>query len=234
MFANTLKWLIEAPDRRNAVGDAYRPFVTSATRPNVGTLGGHYRVAADRIGNVLRRHGIACSAGVTPPDSSARNAIARSSSDGSPSPDDTSSTICRNARSYASRLSSSARITSAHRLGSAQLSPSAQVRRGPLTDALLEVQGLTENAFLAPNVVGTLNVPRHGSFMHGRAEPAAFVELKLPAVALAAPDAQRQFVERATAIVLSRAGGRLTPAQGQVNVVHTVDGGWGHCRTTLR
>ncbi|WP_235557763.1 hypothetical protein [Burkholderia multivorans] len=93
---------------------------------------------------------------------------------------------------------------------------------------------MTENAFLAPNVVGTLNVPRHGSFMHGRAEPAAFVELKLPAVALAAPDAQRQFVERATAIVLSRAGGRLTPAQGQVNVVHTVDGGWGHCRTTLR
>ncbi|WP_254216125.1 hypothetical protein [Burkholderia multivorans] len=74
------------------------------------------------------------------------------------------------------------------------------MRRGPLTDALLEVQGLTENAFLAPNVVGTLNVPRHGSFMHGRAEPAAFVELKLPAVALAAPDAQRQFVERATAM----------------------------------
>ncbi|WP_231944120.1 Tautomerase enzyme [Burkholderia stabilis] len=97
-----------------------------------------------------------------------------------------------------------------------------------MTDALLDVEGLTGNAFLAPNVVGTLNVlPRHRTFVHGRAEPAAFVELKLPAVALAAPDTQRQFVERATAIVLRRAGGRLTPAQVWVNVVHAVDGGWG-------
>ena len=72
-----------------------------------------------------------------------------------------------------------------------------------LTDALLDVEGLTGNAFLAPNVVGTLNVlPRHRTFVHGRAEPAAFVELKLPAVALAAPERQRKFVERATEIVL--------------------------------
>ncbi|KVK91448.1 hypothetical protein [Burkholderia cepacia] len=97
-----------------------------------------------------------------------------------------------------------------------------------LTDALLDVEGLTGNGFLAPNVVGTLNVlPRHRTFVQGRVEPAAFVELKLPAVALAAPDKQRQFVERATEIVLHRAGGRLTPAQVWVNVVHAVDGGWG-------
>ncbi|MBN3729723.1 Tautomerase enzyme [Burkholderia sp. Tr-20390] len=96
-----------------------------------------------------------------------------------------------------------------------------------LTDALLDVEGLTGNAFLAPNVVGTLNVlPRHRTFVHGRAEPAAFVELKLPAVALAAPERQREFVERATAIVLRWAGGRLTAAQVWVNVVHAVDGGW--------
>lgn len=97
-----------------------------------------------------------------------------------------------------------------------------------LTDALLEVEGLTGNAFLAPNVIGTLNVlPRDRTFVQGRAEPAAFVELKLPAVALAAADKQRQFVERATEIVLQRAGGRLTPPQVWVNVVHAVDGGWG-------
>jgi len=97
-----------------------------------------------------------------------------------------------------------------------------------LTDALLDVEGLTGNAFLAPNVIGALNVlPRDRTFVQGRAEPAAFVELKLPAVALAAADRQRQFVERATAIVLRRAGGRLTPAQVWVNVVHAVDGGWG-------
>ena len=48
---------------------------------------------------------------------------------------------------------------------------------------------------------------RDAPFIHGRAEPAAFVELKLPAVALSAPDKQRQFVERATAIVLRWAGG---------------------------
>lgn len=97
-----------------------------------------------------------------------------------------------------------------------------------LTDALLDVEGLTGNAFLAPNVIGTLNVlPRDRTFVHGRAEAAAFVELKLPAVALAAPDTQRQFVERATEIVLRRAGGRLSPTQVWVNVVHAVDGGWG-------
>ncbi|AZQ55400.1 Tautomerase enzyme [Burkholderia cenocepacia] len=97
-----------------------------------------------------------------------------------------------------------------------------------LTDALLEVEGLTGNAFLAPNVIGTLNVlPRDRTFVQGRAEAAAFVELKLPAVALAAPDTQRRFVERATEIVLRRAGGRLTPGQVWVNVVHAVDGGWG-------
>jgi hypothetical protein len=97
-----------------------------------------------------------------------------------------------------------------------------------LTEALLEVEGLTGNAFLAPNVIGTLTVlPRDRTFVQGRAEPAAFVELKLPAVALAASDKQRQFVERATEIVLRRAGGRLTPTQVWVNVVHAVDGGWG-------
>ncbi|KWE59454.1 hypothetical protein [Burkholderia sp. MSMB2157WGS] len=97
-----------------------------------------------------------------------------------------------------------------------------------LTDALLDVEGLTGNAFLAPNVIGTLNVlPRERIFVQGRAQPAAFVELKLPAVALAAPDKQRLFVERATGIVLHRARGRLTPAQVWVNVVHAVDGGWG-------
>ncbi|WP_175874284.1 Tautomerase enzyme [Burkholderia sp. BCC0397] len=107
-----------------------------------------------------------------------------------------------------------------------------QENEGPvfaeLTDALLEVEGLTGNAFLAPNLIGTLNVlPRDRTFVQGRAEPAAFVELKLPAVALAAPDTQRRFVERATEIVLRRAGGRLTPRQVWVNVVHAVDGGWG-------
>ncbi len=95
----------------------------------------------------------------------------------------------------------------------------------PQGDAVGIDMGIARFATLSDGTFYVL--PRDRTFVHGRAEPAAFVELKLPAVALAAPDKQRQFVERATAIVLHRAGGRLTPAQIRVNVVHAVDGGWG-------
>ena len=97
-----------------------------------------------------------------------------------------------------------------------------------LTDTLLDIEGLQDNAFMVPNVVGTLNVlPRNRIFSGGAAAEAAFVELKLPAVALASPDAKRRFIESATQIVARASGGRIVPERVWVNVVYAADGAWG-------
>lgn len=97
-----------------------------------------------------------------------------------------------------------------------------------LTDALLGIEGLRDNAFMVPNVVGTLNVlPRNRIFSGGRAAAAAFVELKLPAVALASREAKRRFIEQATDIVSRESGGEIVKERVWVNVVYAEDGAWG-------
>lgn len=97
-----------------------------------------------------------------------------------------------------------------------------------LTDALLDIEQLNGNAFMRPNVIGTLHVlPRERVFAGGKAGAAAFVELKLPGVALATPDAKQRFVERATEVVEQAAAGRLTRDRIWVNVVYAADGAWG-------
>jgi phenylpyruvate tautomerase PptA (4-oxalocrotonate tautomerase family) len=97
-----------------------------------------------------------------------------------------------------------------------------------LTRALLDIEGLQDNTFMVPNVVGTLNVlPRNRIFAGGAAAAAAFVELKLPSVALASPEAKRRFIEQATAIVARASGGQLAPERIWVNVVYAEDGAWG-------
>lgn len=81
---------------------------------------------------------------------------------------------------------------------------------------------------MRPNVVGTFNVlPRNRIFAGGVAAPAAFIELKLPAVALATPEAKRRFVEQATDIVTRASGGQLARERVWVNVVYAEDGAWG-------
>ncbi|RDU99497.1 Tautomerase enzyme [Trinickia dinghuensis] len=97
-----------------------------------------------------------------------------------------------------------------------------------LTNALLEIEGLQDNAFMVPNVVGTLNVlPRNRIFSGGAAAAAAFVELKLPAVALASSEAKRRFIEQATEIVARESSGKLVQERIWVNVVYAEDGAWG-------
>lgn len=97
-----------------------------------------------------------------------------------------------------------------------------------LTDALLDVEQLHGNVFMEPNVIGSLHVlPPGHVFAGGKAGAAAFVELKLPAVALVTPDAKRRFIERATAVIEQAASGRLTRDRIWVNVVYAVDGAWG-------
>ncbi|UFZ05074.1 Tautomerase enzyme [Bradyrhizobium ontarionense] len=109
------------------------------------------------------------------------------------------------------------------------LSSEEQVRAfDELTDALLEVSGLTGNAFMTPNVIGSINVlPKDHVRAAGKPIAAAFVELKLPEIALATPEAKKAFIEKATDIVEKAAGGRLTRERIWSNIVYAPDGAWG-------
>lgn len=97
-----------------------------------------------------------------------------------------------------------------------------------LTAALLEVSGLTGNAFMTPNVIGSINVlPKGHVRAAGQPVAAAFVELKLPEIALATPEAKKAFIEKATDIVEKVAGGRLKREHIWSNIVYAPDGAWG-------
>lgn len=96
-----------------------------------------------------------------------------------------------------------------------------------LTDALLRAAQLKGNAFMEPNVVGSINVlPRGHVLSGGKPVAAAFVELKLPGIALATPDAKRVFTEEATDIVVAAAGGRLERRHVWTNIVYAAEGSW--------
>lgn len=97
-----------------------------------------------------------------------------------------------------------------------------------LAEALLDVSGLGANAFMAPNIVGTINVlPKGHVFAGGKPAPAAFVELRLPEIALATFEAKQAFIERATTAVERAAGGRLRREHIWTNIVYAADGSWG-------
>jgi phenylpyruvate tautomerase PptA (4-oxalocrotonate tautomerase family) len=109
------------------------------------------------------------------------------------------------------------------------LSPEEQAQAfAGLTDALLEVSELTGNAFMAPNVIGSINVlPKEHVRAAGRPIAAAFVELKLPEIALATHEAKKAFIEKATDIVEQVAGGRIKREHIWSNIVYAPDGAWG-------
>jgi len=97
-----------------------------------------------------------------------------------------------------------------------------------LTQALLDVTELSGNTFMEPNVVGTINVlPRQHVFAGGRAAPAAFIELKLPSIALPTNEVKQAFIERATDVVERAAEGRFRRDHIWTNIVYAVDGSWG-------
>ncbi|MGU7769499.1 Tautomerase enzyme [Burkholderia sp. MR1-5-21] len=109
------------------------------------------------------------------------------------------------------------------------LSPEAEARAfSELTDALLKVNQLDGNPFMEPNVIGTLNVlPKQHVFSGGEPAAAAFIELKLPAIALATQAARQAFTEEAAAILERAADGRLRRDHIWTNVVYAADGAWG-------
>jgi phenylpyruvate tautomerase PptA (4-oxalocrotonate tautomerase family) len=109
------------------------------------------------------------------------------------------------------------------------LSAEAEIRVfNALTRALLDVAELSGNPFMTPNVVGSLNVlPKQHIFAGGQPQPAAFVELKLPEIALATPEAKQAFIEAATDAVEQAAEGRLERDHIWTNIVYAAEGSWG-------
>lgn len=109
------------------------------------------------------------------------------------------------------------------------LSPAAEAEAfAGLTDAVLEIAGLSGNAFMTANIVGSINVlPRGHVLAGGKPVEAAFVELKLPEIALATAEAKRAFIERATDVVERAAGGRLRCDHIWSNIVYAPEGAWG-------
>lgn len=97
-----------------------------------------------------------------------------------------------------------------------------------LTDALLDAAGLTGNAFMAANIIGTINVlPREHVLAAGKPVAAAFVELKLPEIALASAEAKRAFFEKAADVIEQAAEGRLKREHIWSNIVYAPEGAWG-------
>ena len=109
------------------------------------------------------------------------------------------------------------------------LSPAAQAEAfAGLTDALLEVSELSGNAFMTANVVGSIHTLPAGQVLAGgKPVNAAFVELKLPEIALATPEAKRAFIERATDVVEKAAGGKIRREHIWSNIVYAPEGAWG-------
>ncbi|NLR97383.1 Tautomerase enzyme [Rhizobium sp. P38BS-XIX] len=109
------------------------------------------------------------------------------------------------------------------------LSPAAQAEAfAGLTEAVIEIAGLSGNAFMTANVVGSINVlPKEHILAAGKPVEAAFVELKLPEIALATSEAKRVFIERATDVVERAAGGQLRREYIWSNIVYAPEGAWG-------
>ncbi|MBB3132955.1 phenylpyruvate tautomerase PptA (4-oxalocrotonate tautomerase family) [Rhizobium pisi] len=97
-----------------------------------------------------------------------------------------------------------------------------------LTDALLDAADLTGNAFMTANIIGTINVlPREHMLAGGKPVAAAFIELRLPEIALASAEAKQAFFEKATDVLERAAEGRLKREHIWSNIVYAPEGAWG-------
>ena len=96
-----------------------------------------------------------------------------------------------------------------------------------LSDAMLEAHGLTGNAVMTRNVVGSLHVlPRDATFTGGQETPVVFIEWKVPSFAFADAAVQQRYYRAASDIIDDLSGGRHPRDNTYINVVHTVDGAW--------
>jgi hypothetical protein len=115
-----------------------------------------------------------------------------------------------------------------------QLSPGLLTKEGERTvfarvaDALLEAHGLGDNAFMRDNVVGHVEVvPEGASYVGGRPQSLAVIEVKVPSLTFATSEIQQTFVRRVTDIIDELKAGSHPRSRTFVNVTHAVEGAWG-------
>ena len=97
-----------------------------------------------------------------------------------------------------------------------------------LTQLLLELHGLSGNAFMTPNVVGEVSIlPRGRTFSGG--EPAEIVvfELKVPSAVLTEQKLRDDWISRGTDIIEKAAKGNVPRERIFGNVVYALEGAWG-------
>ncbi len=96
-----------------------------------------------------------------------------------------------------------------------------------LANALLARNGLTGNAFMTPNVVGSLHVLPEGHMYAGGETNAVFVELKVPSFAFTTQEQRQGFVDDVHTVLHDLIGDDYPKDRTFVNITYTVDGSWG-------
>ncbi len=94
--------------------------------------------------------------------------------------------------------------------------------------ALLKAHGLTDNAFMAPNVIGHLDIyDEERCYVGGKPQSLAVIEVKVPSITFPNQEVKSAFIAEATEIIHSLRAGAHPRERTFVNVVHAVDGTWG-------
>ncbi|MEP6792229.1 MAG: 4-oxalocrotonate tautomerase [Ramlibacter sp.] len=97
-----------------------------------------------------------------------------------------------------------------------------------VADALLQVHGLTGNAFMTQAVIGHVQVaPAGSSYAGGQPQSLAVIEAKVPATTFPAQEIKDAFVKSVTDIVDDLKAGPHPRERTFVNVTYAVDGSWG-------
>ena len=97
-----------------------------------------------------------------------------------------------------------------------------------LTAALIDASGQTGNSFFTPLVGGTVQIlPPEQIYAGGVNRPLVLVELKLPDIGLADPDARAAFIAAATGIVRALARPGHQDEDTWINILNARDGAWG-------
>lgn len=106
--------------------------------------------------------------------------------------------------------------------------PAEQEVFAKLTNLLLELNNLSENKFMTPNVIGEVTiVPKERTFSGGSPRAIVIFELKVPSIVLSNRALQLAWIARGTDIILEAASGKITRDRIWGNVTYSIDGLWG-------
>jgi phenylpyruvate tautomerase PptA (4-oxalocrotonate tautomerase family) len=115
-----------------------------------------------------------------------------------------------------------------------QLSPGLLTSHGQrsvfsrIAEVLLDVHGLKGNKFMTPNVIGHVTVlPEDASYVDGKPQSLAVVEVKVPSVTFPNREVQQAFVQRVTDVIDELKAGEHPRTRTFVSVSYAVDGTWG-------